>query len=177
MAIRLTFEKCFLPRQSLYRISIPFLFFFQFGTEKIFNIPSREKNHKSFISTRIWKEKCGLQLYCGKYYRNLHLIQIVMKIVFFEGKRKKTFSPCFNLIVIRKRKSQTKLQTNILKYFFGEKRSKSISVIHVWKDGSWGIGESWSTLISTFLCTKVAWHMQSLSKHICLLPKKYITRF
>ena len=39
---------------------------------------------------------------------------------FLWKKGEKSFSPRFNLIVISKRKSQTKLQTNILKYFFGK---------------------------------------------------------
>ena len=79
----------------------------------------RTKSQKFYFYKDLKRKKCGSELYCGKYCRNLHLIQIVMKIVFME-KRRKSFSPRFNLIVISKRKSQTKLQTNILKYFFGK---------------------------------------------------------
>ena len=109
-----SFRPTFFSFEIFYCIRNTFLFLFSLLQKKNIQYPHKRTKSQKFYFYKDLNRKMWIKLYCGKYCRNLHLIQIVMKIVFW-GKRRKTFSPCFNLIVIRERKSQTKLQTNILK--------------------------------------------------------------
>ena len=109
-----SFRPTFFSFEIFYCIRNTFLFLFSLLQKKNIQYPHKRTKSQKFYFYKDLNRKMWIKLYCGKYCRNLHLIQIVMKIVFW-GKRRKSFSPCFNLIVIRERKSQTKLQTNILK--------------------------------------------------------------